>query len=110
MNLNEMNMDQASDAAIRISSAISFALEDKEVKALIDDISATGSDVEILDWIPKFLPKIVFCLLKRHREALYEIVGALTQKDSSEVGKMNAGEVIKVLKENWSVLTGFFTV
>ena len=48
-------------------------------------------------------------LFKKHRNALYEIVGALTQQDAGMVGKMQAGEVIGVIKENWSVLTGFFT-
>lgn len=109
MTFDQMTMDQASDAAIRISAAVSFVLEDKEVAGLIDDISKTGGNVEIASWIPTFLPRISGVLFKRHRNALYEIVGALTQQDAGAVGKMQAGEVIGVIKENWSVLTGFFT-
>ena len=97
MTFDQMTMDQASDAAIRISAAVSFVLEDKEVAGLIDDISKTGGNVEIASWIPTFLPRISGVLFKKHRNALYEIVGALTQQDAKMDGKIQAGEVICVI-------------
>ena len=108
MNLNQMNMDEASDAAIRISSALSFVLEDKEVKDLFKDMTESKGTA-LMDWVPKYLPKIANIALKRHKESLYEIIGALTQKDAKEVGKMNFFEALSVLQENWKVLSGFFT-
>ena len=108
MNINQMTMDQASDAAIRISSALSFVLDDKEVKELIKGISDKDK-TPLLDWIPQYLPRIATVALKRHRESLYEIIGALDQKDADEVGKMSFIDAVKVLQENWKELSGFFT-
>ena len=109
MTFDQMTMDQATDAAIRISSALSIALEDKEVKNFIDDVSKAGNDVEIMDWIPQFLPRLVTLLFRRQKEALYEIIGALSQADAEAVGKMTFGDGIRIIMENWGAIRGFFT-
>lgn len=108
MNINEMSMDQASDAMLRISNALGFILEDEEVTTLLDDLGKSESSSPMM-WIPKYLPRIANAALQRHKDDVYEIIGALSQQDKKAVGKMNFLQAVALLKENWEVLTGFFT-
>ena len=107
MNINEMDLDQASDAMLRISNVIGFVLEDKEVTDLLDEIGQSDSE-SIMAWIPKYLPKIAQIVLRKHRDSMYEIISALSGESKQQVGKMNFGQVVALLRENWETLTGFF--
>lgn len=107
MNINDMNLDQASDAMLRVSNALGFVFQDEEVCNLLDEISASES-TSIMKWIPKYLPRIAAMVLQRHRDSMYEIVGALTQTDAKKVGKMNFREVVEILRDNWETLMSFF--
>ena len=107
MNINEMDLDQASEAMLRISNALGFILEDEEVTKLLDDLGDSES-TSPMKWIPKYLPRIANVALRRHKDDLYEIIGALGQKDRKQVGKMNFIEAVGLIRENWEVLSGFF--
>ena len=107
MNINEMNLDQASDAMLRVSNALGFVFQDEEVCNLLDEISASES-TSIMEWISKYLPRIAAMLLQRHRDSMYEIIGALSQTDAKKVGKMNFREVVEILQDNWETLKSFF--
>lgn len=107
MNINEMNLDQASDAMLRVSNALGFVFQDEEVCNLLDEISASES-TSIMKWIPKYLPRIAAMVLQRHRDSMYEIIGALSQTDTKKVGKMNFREVVEILRDNWETLMSFF--
>lgn len=109
MNISEMSMDQATDAMIRVSAVLAFVLEDEEVKGFVDGIIESGNE-SILTIIPKYLPKFTNILFKRHKDALYELISALSQVDKKEVGKMTFKDAVSVLKENWSTLKDFFTL
>lgn len=109
MNINAMSNDQAMDAMVRISSVLSFILEDKEIRDLMNDLGGDkGKDMTLLDGVTKYLPRITMIAAKKHRESLYEIVGALEQKDAKTVGKMNFMKTLTVIQENWSELKSFF--
>lgn len=109
MKISEMNNEQAMDAMVRISGVLSFILEDKEVKDLVTDLGAEqGSGLPLFDVATKYLRRIVTVAAQRHRESLYEIVGALEQKEAKEVAKMNFLRTYKVIQENWSELKSFF--
>lgn len=108
MNINEMSMDQASDAMLRISNALGFILEDEEVTTLLDDIGKSESSSPMM-WIHKYLPRIANAALRRHKDDVYEIIGALSQQDKKAVGNMNFMQAVALLKENWETLMGFFT-
>lgn len=107
MTINEMDLDQASEAMLRISNVLGFILEDEEVTKLLDDIGASES-TSPMKWIPKYLPRIANVALRRHKEDLYEIIGALSQQDIKQVGKMNFIDAVGLIRENWEVLTSFF--
>ena len=108
MNINDMSLEQAADATIRISDAVSFVLEDPEVAKLLDDISQSDTK-NLMEWISRYLPRIARAVLQRHRDSFYEIVGALSLQSKEKVGQMNFREAVNLLQENWEILMGFFT-
>lgn len=107
MNINDMSMDQASEAMLRISNVIGFILQDAEVTGLLEDVSKSNSG-SLMKWIPEYLPRIAKVALDRHRESMYEIISALSGTPKKAVGKMKFGDVVALLKENWETITGFF--
>ncbi len=109
MKISEMNNDQAMEAVIRISTPISNLCDDPEMMELMDDLQKLG-DMSLFDAIGKMLPRIVAYALKKHKNDLYEIIGALQMVPMAQVGKMNFAETIKMLRESYDdVLAGFFT-
>ena len=99
MKISMMTNDQASEAMIRISAPMANILDDKNSKELIDsmaDLARNSSTGAISALLPKF---VSFCL-KDHKSDLYEIIGALTFKPASHVGKMNFMETIKEMRES----------
>ena len=107
MTIYEMTNDQASDAMIRISAALCFVLEDKEVMDVIKEAQEIR-DKTILEGVTMILPKVTALVFRKHRDSLYEIVGALSQQDRKAVGKMGFRETVELLKENWGTLKDFF--
>ena len=107
MNISTMTNDQASDAMIRISAALGFICEDEEVKKLMDDFSKSEG-ATLMQNISAFLPRVTALAFRKHKDSLYEIIGALSQKGREEVGKMNFVESVNLLRENFQVLLDFF--
>lgn len=109
MKISEMTNDQATDAIIRIAPAISNICEDTEMLTIIEDLQKFG-EMNLLTAVGKLLPKITTLALKNHKHDVYEIIGALQQKPTEQVGKMNFAETLKAAKESYDdVLAGFFT-
>ena len=109
MKISEMNNDQATDAMVRISAAFGFICEDEEMLSVIDDLQKLG-ETPIMQAIPKVLPKFATLAFRKHKNSLYEIIGALCQKSQKEVGKMNFKETIALVKESYDdILRDFFT-
>lgn len=109
MKISEMSNDQATDAMVRISAAFGFICEDEEMLQMIDDLQNLGS-TPIIKAIPKILPKFAMLAFRKHKNSLYEIVGALCQKSTKDVGKMNFKETIDLVKESYDdILRDFFT-
>jgi hypothetical protein len=109
MKISDMTNDQATDAMIRISAALGFICEDQEIVGLIDEMQNMG-DMPIMVAIPKILPKFTSLAFRRHKDSLYEIIGALCQKPKKDIGKMNFKETIALVKESYDdILRDFFT-
>lgn len=109
MKISEMNNDQATDAMVRISAALGFICEDEEMLSVIDDLQNLGN-TPIVNAIPRVLPKFASLAFRKHKDSLYEIIGALCQKSKKDVGKMNFKETITMIKESYDdVLRDFFT-
>lgn len=109
MKISEMTNDQATDAMVRISAAFGFICEDEEMLGLIDEMQNMGN-TPIINAIPKILPKFASLAFRKHKDSLYEIIGALCQKTKKDVGKMNFKETIALVKESYDdILKDFFT-
>lgn len=109
MKISEMTNDQATDAMVRISAALGFICEDEEMLSVIDDLQNMGN-TPIVNAIPRILPKFASLAFRKHKDNLYEIIGALCQKNHKEVGKMNFKETIALIKESYDdILRDFFT-
>lgn len=113
MKISEMTMDQATEAMIRLSGPFSSICDDEEMLKLMDEIQTVSSknpNMHPLRQIAKFLPKIVTFALIKHKDDLYEIVGALTMQPTGVVGKLGFTKTVNVIKESYDdILAGFFT-
>lgn len=109
MKISEMTNDQATEAMVRISAAFGFLCEDEEMVGMIDELQKLGS-TPIVQAIPKVLPKFASLAFRKHKNSLYEIIGALCMKSAKEVGKMNFKQTIELVKESYDdILRDFFT-
>lgn len=110
MKISEMTNDQATEAMIRLASALSNICDDEDMVAIIEKYTKDKDSTPFIQLIGRVLPDVAGYALKKHKGDFYEIIGALTDSTSAEVGKMNFRETIKVLRESWDeVLSGFFT-
>ena len=109
MKISEMTNDQATDAMVRISVAFGSICEDSEMSSMIDELEKMGN-TPIVTAIPKGLPKFALLAFRKHKDDLYEIVGARSAKNKSEVGAMNFKETIALIKDSYDEILGdFFT-
>lgn len=109
MKISEMTNGQATEAIIRISTPISNLCDDSEMMELVDELEHFG-DMPLFTAIAKVLPKIVTYALGKHRNDLYEIIGALQMIPTAQVENMNFAETIRMVRESYDdILAGFFT-
>lgn len=99
MKISQMTADQAANALMRITAPLSNLIDDEEVGELITEF-ANSKDKAPLKIISSLLPKVVPLALRKHRADLYEIIGVLAQKPSSEVGKMTVKEIVDTFRES----------
>ena len=113
MKISDMTNDQATEAMIRLCGPFSNICDDEEALKIIDEINgASKKDPNmhpIRQWAA-FLPKLVTFALQKHKNDLYEIIGALTMQSAAKVGRMNFKETLKIIKDSYDdILASFFT-
>lgn len=109
MKISEMTNDQAMEALIRISAPFENICNDEDVISSLDRIAGMNN-VPPIKIIGAILPMITTVGFKKHRQDLYEIVGALMMVPSSKLGNMNFKETMKVLQDSYDeMLRDFFT-
>lgn len=108
MKISQMNNNQAADALVRIADPMGRICDDEELVDMLDTFSNL-KNVGFIAAIGRMLPRIVAYALKKHREDMYEIIGALDGKTSEEVAKMNFVETVKLVKDSYDdILKDFF--
>ena len=100
MKISMMTNDQAADALVKMAQPMANLMEDKETAELLETLTKTSSDGGAFAYLGTVLPKIVSFCMKNHKDDVFAIVGALTQKPTSVVGRMNFLETVKELKES----------
>lgn len=109
MKISEMTNDQATEALIRLSVPFGNICDDDKITEMIDKYN-NSKDMPLIRTVGKLLPEFIAYAMKTHRDDLYEIVGALTDKKTEQVAKMNFFETIKVIRDSYDeVLKDFFT-
>ena len=109
MKISEMTNDQATDAMLRLAGPFSNICDDEEALALIDKFDGMKG-MKMFQAVGKILPDFVAFGLKKHKQDLYEIVGALLMEPTAKVGKMNFAATIKAIRDSYDdILAGFFT-
>lgn len=108
VRISEMTNDQAADALVKIAPAIENILKDEATKPMLEKL-AGAQGMEPLKVVATILPEAVAFCMKEHKDDLYAVVAALTQKTKAQVGKMNFLTTVKELKESIDEdLVGFF--
>ena len=109
MKISEMNNEQAADALVRIAGPMGSICDDEQITDMIMRYKAL-EETPMIRVLGKFLPELAAVALKKHRDDLFEIVGALTQKTRAEAAKMNFLETVAVIRDalNDEAFTDFF--
>lgn len=109
MKISEMTNDQAAEALVRMSGPVGRICDDEEMVTMLDQISKM-KDLGLVRAIGQMLPKLTAYALKKHKEDVYEIIGALDDKPTAKVAKMPFVETVKLLQDSYDdVLRDFFT-
>ena len=109
MKISEMNNEQATEAMIRLAVPFENLCNDEDTVKLIERLTQPEEGITNIQNWGRIIPQIVTFAVRKHKNDLYEIVGALTQKNAAEVAKMNFIETINTVKESYDdVLKGFF--
>lgn len=109
MKISQMSNEQAADALIRIAEPAGRICDDEELANLLETFSKM-KNVTMLRAVGKLLPQVTAIALKKHRQDLYEIIGALAQKSAQEVAQMNFKQTIQFVKDSYDdILQDFFT-
>ena len=116
MKISEMTNDQATEAMIRLSGPFSAICDDDDFIAFWEKAKKKGAGVEgkpmlyQLRALAALIPDFVLLGLKKHKQDLYEIVGALLMVPTGRVGGMNVVETIKAIRDSYDdILASFFT-
>ena len=108
MKLSEMTNDQAADVMIRLSEPVGAICDDEEAVQMIDEYKKRYK-MPLFYAVGKMIPMLVGYLLKKHKAELYEIISILSGEKSTDVGRMNFAETVKILRDSYDeTLSVFF--
>ena len=109
MKISEMTNEQAADALVRIAEPVSNLCDDDDLVKMLDDFSKMN-DLGLVRAFGQMLPKLMGYALKKHRNDLYEIIGALDMRPTAEVAKMPFLDTVRLVQESYdTILKDFFT-
>ena len=98
MKITEMTNEQVADTFVRIAAPVSSICDDEQITEILNRYHEQ-QDTPILKVVGQYLPEIVTLAFSKHRNDLFEIVGALTLQTKEKAAKMKFIETLKVLKE-----------
>lgn len=100
MKISQMTTDQAADALIRITEPAANIMHDEETIKVLEKL-AKGNTDNGLSFIADNLVPVATILLKTHRQDMYEILSAMSEKEVAEIGNQKITETIKDIKDSW---------
>ena len=109
MKISEMTNEQAADALIKVAEPFENICGDEEMLGLMEKLQ-NAQNKPVIQTLGDILPKFVLYALKKHRDDLYQIIGAVTMKPVEEVARMNFKKTIDTVKESYDdIIRDFFT-
>lgn len=99
MKISQMTTDQAADALVRIADPASNIMHDEDTIAVLGKL-ANGNDAP-LNFIADNLVPVATVLLKTHRNDMYEIIAALSEKSKEEIAGQKWTETLKDIRDCW---------
>ena len=96
----DMTADKAADVLARISESFGAMLNDSKIMKVMGEISKAGQKSDALGYAMVFT-KLVPACLTGHKKELFEIVGALDDKTSDAVAKLQFRDVTKIIKDSF---------
>lgn len=110
MKISEMNNEQATEAMIRIATPFSNLCNDQEMIDTLDEIGSLDKGTSMITVVGKYLPKVIMCAFRTHKDDLYEIISAISLKPVSAVAKMKFTDTIQLLRDSYDdIMKNFFT-
>lgn len=96
MKLSEMTSEQGVDVLIRLTPVITGLLSDSEfiseVTGILAGKSEDGKELRAEDYLSRGIEKInslAFLLFRKKRDALFEIIGAVSGKSAAQVASQS---------------------
>ena len=106
IKINELSTDKTLDLVCDLTPYVSEIMEDKEVIKLISEKVKLGENASeekvkntVITATFKKITRLVPALLKRHREAVYNILALLNEKSVDEIRNQKAIVTINEIKE-----------
>lgn len=99
MKISQMTTDQAAECMVRLSQPVANIMDDDNLRPVLEQLGK-GKNKPVVKLIAEMLPKLVPLAMRDHRQDMYEIVGALTEKPADEIGKMKFIWTLHELKES----------
>lgn len=99
MKISEMNTNQVADVLVRIAEPAANIMHDKNVFDMLEKL-ATGNDASPIKFFADNIALVVMVLLNAHRNDVFEIVAALSEKTVDDVGNQNIKTTVIDIKES----------
>lgn len=98
MKISQMTTDQAADVLVRIAEPATNLMHDEEFYKMLEKV-ANSQDASPIKFLADNLTAIVTAFLKNHKQDVFEVVAALSEKTSSDVANQKITETIKDIKD-----------
>lgn len=110
MKLSEMTNEQATEAMLRLTGPIKNLCEDSDIVQFIDTVKSVDDNTPFYMLMGKMIPELVRLAFIKHKNDVYEVVGALLMVPAGEVADMKFGATVKELQDSYDdMLTSFFS-
>ena len=110
MKLSEMSTDQMADAMVLIAEPVANIAADTKVSAALKGYSTSQKKGEtVAQTFGKMIGKLAPALLQDHRQDVYAVLSALTEKTVEGIASQKGMQTIADIKACWDgELANFF--
>lgn len=110
MKISEMTNEQATEAMLRLTGPIKNLCDDSDIAQFFDIVKSVDDSTPLYMTLGKMIPEFARLAFVKHRNDMYEIIGALLMVPAGDVAHMKFGETVKALQDSYDdILTSFFS-